>query len=276
MNNMTDWLMVIITAIYVIATIFICVFNGWSAKAAKQQTEIAKKQIEKMIEQYNESNRPIITIRFDIIRAGLLCFVVENKGSMEAINVQIKINSEFIDNIEAQNEFVRLRELTESHLFLSSHQKIFILLGGQAHFNQIANVIAKFNITYNDKYSEYTEIDLSQYRFMLSYNSELDEIARHLNDIRHQENEFHKEYLKRLSKDSPVSVLVHTSDNSKKFEIYKAVCLNPRYNAEQIAMLVNLPKEDVLNILTELALVDRFIQPITNEGINFTTEWHRK
>lgn len=35
----TDWLMVIITAIYVVATIFICVYNGKSAKAAEKQTE---------------------------------------------------------------------------------------------------------------------------------------------------------------------------------------------------------------------------------------------
>ena len=36
---MTDWLMVIITAIYVVATIIICYFNGKSAKAAKKYKE---------------------------------------------------------------------------------------------------------------------------------------------------------------------------------------------------------------------------------------------
>ena len=29
---------VLITAIYVVATVFICIYNGWSAKAAKKQT----------------------------------------------------------------------------------------------------------------------------------------------------------------------------------------------------------------------------------------------
>lgn len=33
---MADWLMVIITAIYVIATIVICIFNGRSAKASRE------------------------------------------------------------------------------------------------------------------------------------------------------------------------------------------------------------------------------------------------
>ena len=41
---MTDWLMVIITFIYVVATIFICVFNYRSAKAAKEQIEVSKTQ----------------------------------------------------------------------------------------------------------------------------------------------------------------------------------------------------------------------------------------
>ncbi len=40
----TDWLMVIITFVYVIATIIICVFNGKSANAAKQQLEFSQEQ----------------------------------------------------------------------------------------------------------------------------------------------------------------------------------------------------------------------------------------
>ncbi len=55
-------------AIYVVATIFICYFNGKSAKVAKIQTD-------KMIRQYNISNCPNITIHFDIIRWGdVLCY----------------------------------------------------------------------------------------------------------------------------------------------------------------------------------------------------------
>lgn len=42
--SITDWLMVIITVIYVIATIFICIFNGKSASAAKKQIVESQKQ----------------------------------------------------------------------------------------------------------------------------------------------------------------------------------------------------------------------------------------
>lgn len=62
---MTDWLMVIITTVYVIATIVICVFNGKSAKASREQAEISKKQTEEMIRQYNLTYK---TYRYNTFR----------------------------------------------------------------------------------------------------------------------------------------------------------------------------------------------------------------
>lgn len=43
-SSITDWLMVIITFVYVVATVIICVFNGKSAKAAREQLAEAQKQ----------------------------------------------------------------------------------------------------------------------------------------------------------------------------------------------------------------------------------------
>ena len=44
MNNNEGFLMVIITFVYVVATIFICVFNGRSAKASRDQILASQKQ----------------------------------------------------------------------------------------------------------------------------------------------------------------------------------------------------------------------------------------
>lgn len=46
MPNITDWIMVAITAIYVIATIVICVFNYKTAKAASMQIQESKRQFD--------------------------------------------------------------------------------------------------------------------------------------------------------------------------------------------------------------------------------------
>lgn len=274
---MTDWLMVIITAVYVVATIMICIFNGKSAKAAKEQTETAKQQIDEMIRQYNESNRPVVIVRFEIIRSGLLCFVVENIGPVAATNVTIKINDEFINNLEKEDSQTRLREASEATLFLSSHQKFYLLLGGQPQFNNIASETAKFDITYNGKYNEHTEIDLWQYRFMLTYNSELEDISQHLKKIANNEASCQKELHKALVKDAPVNVILHSEDEkSKKFEVYKAVCINPGLTAVQIAELVNESKEYVLDLLIELDHVDRFVQAAVYGVDDYGAKWYRR
>lgn len=46
MPNITDWIMVVITAIYVVATIVICVFNYKTAKAANLQIQESKRQFD--------------------------------------------------------------------------------------------------------------------------------------------------------------------------------------------------------------------------------------
>ncbi len=55
-----DWVMVIITGIYVVATIFICWANIKSAKASKEQ-------LKEMQRQYAEASRPVIEIELHFI-----------------------------------------------------------------------------------------------------------------------------------------------------------------------------------------------------------------
>ena len=62
---MTDWIMIAITAVYVIATIFICIFNYRSAKATREQLAESKRQFE-------ENNRAFVTVTFETIRGSLL------------------------------------------------------------------------------------------------------------------------------------------------------------------------------------------------------------
>ena len=46
MPTVTDWLMVGITLVYVVATIFICIFNGRSAKATREQVAESQRQFD--------------------------------------------------------------------------------------------------------------------------------------------------------------------------------------------------------------------------------------
>ena len=273
---MTDWLMVIITAVYVVATILICIYNGRSAKAANEQTKIARVQIEEMIKQFNEANRPIVTIRLEIIRSGLLCFVLENIGPKAAVDVRIKINDEFVENLERHVKNVNFKKAINSRLFLATNQKIYFLLGGQRNFKEISTIPADIDITYNGKYTEHTRIDISQYAFMLTYNSELGDISHHLNEIKSEEKRFHDRQLKELSKNSPVRVLIHSEDNKQKFDVYKTVWFHKGCTTLEIAERNHMSKEEALEILLELLYVYDLVQVVPIEDDDYKAEWYKQ
>ena len=258
---LTDWLMVIITAIYVVATIFICFFNGKSAKAAHEQTEASRQQTKEMIDQYNAVNRPIVTVRFDIIRSGLMCFVIENEGPQPAKDVRVLINQEFIDNISNEDERKMLNDLNNSIFFLASKQKITVLLGGNTSFANIAKEVAKIDISY-DRYNEHTEIDINQYRFLLIYNSPIEDISQHLKKMKENEEKFHKSIIKSMDKPCKIqNVVVHsaTEDDAVKFKLYKEVCLNSHSTVVQLSEKLEIEKDYALELLWELHKVDGLI-----------------
>lgn len=276
---MADWLMVIITAIYVVATIFICVYNGRSAKAANEQTEAARNQTKEMIDQFKAVNRPFVTIRFDIIRSGLLCFIIENEGPLPAHNVQVKINDDFLDNIDADDKS-RLEELNDATFYLASHQKLTVCLGGQPSFVNISKVVAKFDISY-DEFEEHTEIDLNQYKFLIVYNSPVEDISQHLKKIREEDKAFHKNFLKAMEKPSSVQhVIMHPSaeEDAVRFKLYKEICITPKLTAGQLAEKLGLEENYTFELLMELYRVDRLIAFTHHElpATDSNAVWYRR
>jgi hypothetical protein len=68
MDNITDWIMVVITIVYVIATIVISKSNRMAANAARDAVDVSKRQFTRSIglqKQHNyDSVRPAISIDF--------------------------------------------------------------------------------------------------------------------------------------------------------------------------------------------------------------------
>lgn len=59
--SITDWLMVIVTTIYVVATVFICIFNYLSAKASRDQiAESQRQQAQNMALQQYQMRREVV------------------------------------------------------------------------------------------------------------------------------------------------------------------------------------------------------------------------
>ena len=106
MPTITDWIMVIITGVYVLATIFICVFNYRSAKATREQVAEAKRQ-------YDEINRAFITYEFLYEKRAFYGIRFRNHGRRVANNVEIQVKQEFIDSIIEPNFSDLLNEVKQ-------------------------------------------------------------------------------------------------------------------------------------------------------------------
>ena len=82
----------IVTFVYVIATIFICIANIRSAKATREQVAEQKRQ-------FDESNRAYVTVHFEVTPSKLYTLCVCNHGNKVAKNVHLEISDEFIEEL---------------------------------------------------------------------------------------------------------------------------------------------------------------------------------
>jgi len=91
-----DWAMVLITTVYVVATIFICWANFKAANASKEQ-------LREMQKQFAETNRPNIELEFHYSRRTWYIARFVNHGSLTAQHVQINLDQEFIDSLPEES-----------------------------------------------------------------------------------------------------------------------------------------------------------------------------
>lgn len=115
MPTITDWIMVVITAVYVIATIFICYFNGKSASAACNQIKEAQEQLkESQHQQQQNTGIQLYQLRKDIIQ----------KLSKEEYNeIYWDISLLFDDSIF--NEFVSLTTKVQKLNMIQTYMSVF-------------------------------------------------------------------------------------------------------------------------------------------------------
>lgn len=179
-NKNQGALMVIITLVYVVATVIICFANKKSADATKEQVEEQKKQFE-------ESNRAFVTIDFRIIKDGLAVLCIQNIGKRIAKNVSVKISNTFIENIKDLTDKYSLNKICNSIFDIGIDQKWYVCIGSHVELKQISEEILNIELSYHDNFSNYHEsisIDLKQYLdWALIYESPNQEIYNQLKYI---------------------------------------------------------------------------------------------
>jgi hypothetical protein len=168
-----NWVLVIITGIYVIATIFICVYNHSSAKAIKMQNKELKRQ-------FDETNCPYIDITLEVIKSGGVCLKIQNTGQKMAHNVNVKMNNDFIEQIKDVHDKTLIQNFIKSSYPLGIGQKWFLLLGSHLDLKNFNKIPICLTISYdhnNESTTKNIAIDLSQYNWMQIYDSPIQDIS---------------------------------------------------------------------------------------------------
>ena len=92
MPLLTDWIMIGITAVYVIATIAIWCTN-------QKSTVLLQKQIDETNKQFLEENRPKIEVEICYLQRSFYALRFVNNGRLTAKKVRIEIQQDFIDSL---------------------------------------------------------------------------------------------------------------------------------------------------------------------------------
>jgi len=190
MSNLTDWLMVIITAVYVVATIFICKANLKSAEATKEQLEESKRQFEENKRQFEEqkrwfeeTNRPFIGCEY-ILKNRAFCGIrFYNYGSKPASNVTFKINDSFRDAVE--KEFANFWKLNNAEYAFGINQSYDFYFSSVKRFKDNKKDF-EVTITYywqEKQYQDTIHINFSKYLPVESVDEFEDKLLNEMKEI---------------------------------------------------------------------------------------------
>ena len=179
MPTITDWLMIIITLVYVIATIFICMANIKSAKASKEELDEIKRQ-------YNDENRPRIEVEFCYEQRVWYIVRFVNHGKQTAQNVKIVFDEEFINSLPEQVFRDTLQKQKEKECIIGVEQHYDLYIGSnELRGNENMKPVTG-KLTYRDEKGTYESdiyIDIENYATFFSSTSE-DPMVKELKNIK--------------------------------------------------------------------------------------------
>lgn len=180
MPTITDWIMVEITTVYVVATILICFFNYKAAKATKEQTQEMKNQ-------FYAVNRPIVTVEIAFIKKMFWAVRFVNHGTQTAFDTRVIFDDEFINSIPNELFKTKLIEEKDAVFTLGVNQCHDVFIGEKDYINLKHKKSALGQIIYkgvnNSVYAEDFQIQLDNYATFYSVNSDIEDVWHQLKSI---------------------------------------------------------------------------------------------
>lgn len=165
--------MIGITLVYVIATIFICIFNY-------RTTQITLEQTKELRRQYDEMNRAFVSYELIFVKKSFYAIRITNHGRLVATDVSISIDNDYIESMNEESFKEILIEQKNRKLILGIGQSydLFFMSARPKNFSE--NVMMKGLIRYKDyknTYEEKFEIDLGKYVTQFSVKSDMETIT---------------------------------------------------------------------------------------------------
>lgn len=168
MSTITDWLMVVITAVYVIATIAICWANIKAANASRAQLDEMKRE-------YAEENRPIIDVEFLYKRRTWYIVRFTNHGKQVAQHVKIMLSQDFIDSLSEPvfRDTLDKQKSKECIIGIGQHYDLYI--GSNVIRENLHLLPVSGKISYEGRGTTFTDdvfVDIENYMTFFSSTSE--------------------------------------------------------------------------------------------------------
>ena len=173
---MAEWFLVALTAVYVVATILISVYNARSSKATRDQIKESRAQ-------FIDANRAFINIDFDIIRDELMVLKITNNGNRTAQDVHVEISDSFRKVVVDQRCADQIELLNKCTFSVGIGQSLFAKLGMRADYKALSQEPIGITLDYSDPFSTYHEtktISVSQYGWGLVYDSPISDIRSYI------------------------------------------------------------------------------------------------
>ena len=179
LNHNSGAMTFLITAVYVVATVFICWANIQSANASKAQ-------LKEMQRQFRSINRPIISVEIVHLRRMFWVLRFTNHGTQTAFNVKIIIDSEFIESLSEPNYKQIVKDNNGKIKTIGINQSYDLFIGANSFRNRDAHVPIKGIIHYwgidNSEYKEDFIIETQNYATFFTVNTDNDDLMEKLKE----------------------------------------------------------------------------------------------
>ena len=174
-----EWIMIIITGVYVVATIFICWANIKSANASKEQ-------LKEMQRQYAESNRPLVELELHYMRKTWYVARFINRGNLTAQHVKINLEQSFVDSLPEEVFRTELEKQKGKECIIGVGQHYDLFIGSNSLRENPNMKPLTGTIEYEARgrvYKSEVYVDLEHYMTFFSATTDEDDLLKSVKSI---------------------------------------------------------------------------------------------